>query len=164
MADENEGEEEEEEGGGGKKKIIIVVLLLAIGGGVYNFVLKAPPPTEEELAEAEALAAEAEPIEGEIAQMEEMILNIEADEEGNGTFLRIGLALVLEEGVLVADFEMQDAIAKDVAVQYLSSINSESLRSAEGRQAAKDELAVLIREAYGDEMVVRVLFTSLVMQ
>ncbi|MEM9131553.1 MAG: flagellar basal body-associated FliL family protein [Actinomycetota bacterium] len=163
MADENEGEEEEE-GGGGKKKIIMIVGALAAAGGVYNFVLKAPPPTEEELAEAEAMAAAAEPVEGEIVQMEEMILNIEADETGNGGFLRIGLALVLEEGVLVADFEMQQAIALDVSVQYLSSINAETLRTAEGRQAAKDELAVLIREAYGDEMVVRVLFTSLVMQ
>ncbi len=163
MADENEGEEEEE-GGGGKKKIIMIVGVLAAAGAVYNFVLKAPPPTEEEMAEAEAMAAAAEPIEGEIFQMEEMILNIEADEDGSGSFLRIGLAIVLEEGILAADFEMEQAIALDVSIQYLSSINAGTLRSAEGRQSAKDELAVLIREAYGDEMVVRVLFTSLVMQ
>lgn len=162
MADENEENEEEEEGGGGgKKKIIMIVGVLAALGGVYNFVLKPSPPAEEPTPEE--LAAALEPVEGEIYQLEEMILNIEG-EEGSGTFLRIGLALVLEEGVLVADFELQEAIAKDVSVQYLSSIDSSTLRTAEGRRAAKDELAVLIREAYGDAMVVRVLFTSLVMQ
>lgn len=163
MADENEENEEEEEGGGGgKKKIIMIVGVLAALGGVYNFVLKGPPPVEEELT-PEEMAAALEPVEGEIYQMEEMILNIQG-EAGSGTFLRIGLAMVLEEGVLVADFEMQEAIAKDISVQYLSSIESETLRTAEGRQSAKDELAILVREGYGDAMVVRVLFTSLVMQ
>ncbi|MEL7157030.1 MAG: flagellar basal body-associated FliL family protein [Actinomycetota bacterium] len=161
MADDNDENEEEEGGGGGKKKIIMIVGVLAALGGVYNFVLKPSPPPEE--LTPEEMAAELEPVEGEIFQMEEMILNIEG-EAGSGTFLRIGLAMVLEEGVLVADFEMQQAIAKDVSVQYLSSIESSTLRTAEGRQAAKDELAALIREAYGDEMVLRVLFTSLVMQ
>jgi flagellar basal body-associated protein FliL len=93
-----------------------------------------------------------------------MILNIGGGgEEGTG-YLRIGLALVLEEGTLAADFEAESAIAKDVAIGYLSSLSDEQLRTTEGRQEAKDELSAMIREAYGDAKVVRVLFTALVMQ
>ncbi|MGI9598436.1 MAG: flagellar basal body-associated FliL family protein [Acidimicrobiales bacterium] len=163
MADDVDDEEEEEEGGGGKKKIIMLVGVLAIGGAAYQFVLK-PTPTPDELAaaEEEAAAMEEELIEGEIVEMEEMILNI-GDAESPG-FLRIGLALVLDEATMAADFEAESAIAKDVAIHYLSSISQEQLRSPEGRQLAKDELGMLIREAYGEEKVVRVLFTALVMQ
>ena len=162
MADDAD-EEEEEEGGGGKKKIIMIVGVLAIGGAAYNFVLK-PSPTPEELAaaEEEAAAMEEEIVEGEIVELEEMILNI-GDAENPG-FLRIGIALVLDELTLSADFEPESAIAKDVAIQYLSSVSMDQLRSPEGRQLAKDELGMLIREAYDDEKVVRVLFTALVMQ
>ncbi|MGF1597523.1 MAG: flagellar basal body-associated protein FliL [Acidimicrobiales bacterium] len=159
MADDTENEEEEE-AGGGRKKIFMIVGAVAVAGAVYQFVLKSPPP-EEDPAAMEETAAEVEPIEGEIVELEEMILNIEGESSG---YLRIGLAIVLEEGTLAANFEPESAIAEDVAVQYLSAQTSEQLRSAEGRQAAKEELSALIREAYGDEKVVRVLFTALVMQ
>ncbi len=159
MADDDEGEEEEEEEGGGKKKIIMIVGGLAALGAVYNFVLKPSPPPED-LAMVEP--AEVELIEGEIVELDEMILNIGAD--GETVFLRIGLALVLEELVVAKDFEAETAIAKDVAVQYLSSVTREQLRTDAGRQRAKEDLSMMIREAYGDEKVVRVLFTALVMQ
>jgi flagellar FliL protein len=151
-------EEEEEEEGGGKKKIIMIVGGLAAAGAVYNFVLKAPPPEEG----MEDEMAEVEPVEGEIVEMDELILNIgEGEQEG---YLRIGLALVLEEGLVAKDFEAELPIAKDVAIQYLSARSPEELRSTGGKNAAKDELSALLREAYGGEKVVRVLFTSLVMQ
>ncbi|MEM7339732.1 MAG: flagellar basal body-associated FliL family protein [Actinomycetota bacterium] len=167
MADDTE-EEEEESGGGGKKKIIIGVVVLAALGGVYQFVLKSPPPEEETpeaLAAAEAEAA-ADPVEGDIVQLDEMILNTAGPEVG---FLRVGIAVVLGEGVLVADFEMRQALAQDVAVEYLSSLTKEELQADGGIPAAKEELSTLLADAYGmDEMdqqiVVRVLFTSFVMQ
>lgn len=178
MADDVE-EEEEEEGGGKKKLIIMVVAALAIGGGVYNFVLK-PAPTPEELAmmeeqaaleaqEAEELAAqEAEAAAnsiGEIVELEEMILNIGGERSG---FLKVTLAIVLSEGTLLADFEPKTAVAKDVAVHYLSSLTQEQLRTVEGRNAAKAELTARIQQAYTDVgldgMVNRILFIDLVMQ
>lgn len=157
--DETDDTEEEEESGG-KKKIFMIVGAVAVLGAVYQFVLKSPPPEETE-ADDEAAAAAAEPIEGEIVELEEMILNIGGEQTG---YLRIGLAIVLQEGVLAEEFEAESAIAKDIAVQYLSARTSEELRSTEGRQAAKDELSQLVRDAYGEDRVVRVLFTALVMQ
>jgi flagellar basal body-associated protein FliL len=153
------GDEEEEEGGG-KKKIIMIVGGLAALGGVYNFVLKpAPPPEDMAMVEAEPVVTE--PVEGEILELDEMILNIGGDQPG---FLRVGIAVVLDELTIAKDFEAESAIAKDVAVHYLSSLDQDQLRSPEGREKAKEELSMLTREAYGNEKVVRVLFTALVMQ
>ncbi|MEM8926226.1 MAG: flagellar basal body-associated FliL family protein [Actinomycetota bacterium] len=161
MADDDN---EEEEGGGGKKKIIMGVVGVAALGGVYNFVLKSPPPEEEQ--SPEELAAAMEPVEGEIHQMEELVLNIEG--ENGPAYLRVGVAVVLDEMTMAADFAMEEAIAYDIAVQYLSAQTVETLGSADGRDAAKEELTQLMQEAYvseeGTPQVVRVLFTSLVMQ
>lgn len=159
MADDTE-EEEEEEGGGGKKKIIMIVGVLAAAGAAYKFVLAPTPPPDEMAAVEEPV--EEEIVEGEIVELDEMILNIGGTE--NPGFLRIGIALVLDEMTMAAEFEAETAIAKDVAIQYLSSLSQDQLRSTEGRELAKEELGALIRTAYGEEKVVRVLFTALVMQ
>ncbi|MEM9563414.1 MAG: flagellar basal body-associated FliL family protein [Actinomycetota bacterium] len=160
MADDAE-DEEEEEGGGGKKKIFMIVGLLAVVGAAYQFVLKPSPPPDE-MAAVEEEEMEEEIVEGEIVELEEMILNIGTEEDPG--FLRIGLALVLDEMTVAADFEAESAIAKDVAIQYLSSVTRDQMRTAEGRNLVKEELSMLIRAAYDDEKVVRVLFTALVMQ
>lgn len=159
MADDDDGEEEEEEEGGGKKKIIMIVGGIAALGAVYNFVLKPAPPPDELAATAEPV--EVEQVEGEIVELDEMILNIDGESAG---FLRIGIAIVLDEMTLAADFEPETAIAKDVAVHYLSGLSKDQLRDTAGREKAKEELSMLIREAYGEDKVVRVLFTALVMQ
>lgn len=151
-----EEEEEEEEGGGGGKLKFIVIGIVALGA-VYNFVLKPAPEETEMLAEP----IDVELVEGEIYQMDELVLNLEDPDVG---YLRIGLAIVLEEGTLAADFGMESAIAQDVAVSFLSAQDAADLRSATGKTQIKEELSMLMREAYGDEKVVRVLFTSLVMQ
>ena len=109
-------DDEEEDEGGGKKKIIMIVGGLVAAGAVYNFVLKKPPP--EEAATPEELAAAAEPVEGEIVPMEEMILNLSGEEAG---YLKVTLAVVLDDVTLAADFEPELPIAQDVAVQYLSA-------------------------------------------
>ncbi len=151
-------EGEEPETGGGKKKIIMGVVSLLALGGVYNFVLKPKPaPTPEELA----MVADAEPIEGEIFELPEMVINLD---DPVVTYLRVGLALVLEEGTLAADFEAESAIAKDVILADLSSRTAEQLRDPVGKQIVKDELSIKVRDAYDDAKVVRVLFTAMVMQ
>ena len=162
--DADEVDEDEEEEGGGKKKLVMIVGGLVAAGAAYQFVLKPAPPPDAEMVPAQTVA---EPtvttlVAGEIVELEEMILNV-GGEEASG-YLRIGMAIVLEEGIVAADFEAEIAIAKDVAVHYLSAQEPASLRSPEGREAAKAELSTLIREAYGNEKVMRVLFTSMVMQ
>ena len=151
----SDGTEEEEASGGGKKKIIMIVGGLLAIGAVYNFVLK-PAPVEDPLA-----MVDPELIEGEIFELPEMVINLQG---GEVSYVRVGLALVLEEGTLAADFEAESAIAKDVILEDLSGRTAEQLRSSQGKQDVKADLSMAIREAYDDEKVIRVLFTALVMQ
>ena len=155
MAKKKSDDEEEEEESGGKKKIFMIVGALLALGAVYNFVLKPSPPPD-------ALAmVDPEPVEGEIFELPEMVINLQDDEV---SFLRVGVALILEEGTMAADFEAEAAIAKDVVLDDLSSRTAQELRSSDSKQTVKEELSAKIREAYDDEKVVRVLFTTLVMQ
>ncbi|MEZ5408070.1 MAG: flagellar basal body-associated FliL family protein [Acidimicrobiales bacterium] len=161
--------DDEEESGGGKKKIIMIVGALVLLGGVYKFVLAKPAEpasslTPEELAAMmtpEEKAALLDPPEGEILQMEEMILNLAGPDE---TYLKIRLALVLDTLTVAEEFQLELPIAQDVAVQYLSSLEPDEFRSAEGREHVKQELTTRLKEAYHDEHVLRVLITELVMQ
>jgi flagellar FliL protein len=149
-------EAEETEEGGGKKKLIIMVVagVLALGG-VYNFVLKPAPPAEP------MAMVDPEPVEGEIIELPEMVINLD---DPDVSYLRVGVALILEEGTAAADFEAESAIAKDVVLEDLSGRSAEELRTAAGKQKVKDELSIKLRAAYDDEKVIRVLFTVLVMQ
>jgi flagellar basal body-associated protein FliL len=151
----SDGVEEEEASGGGKKKMIMIVGGLLAIGAVYNFVLK-PAPVEDPLA-----MVDPELIEGEIFELPEMVINLQ---DGDVSYVRVGIALVLEEGTLAADFEAESAIAKDVILEDLSSRTAELLRSSQGKRDVKADLSMAIREAYDDEKVIRVLFTALVMQ
>ena len=149
----------EEESGGGKKKILIVVGLVG-AIAAYKFVLAPtpPPPTEEELAAAEA----AEPEEGEIFPMEELVVNL-ADTSEN-RYLRVGLALVLEKGTTAVAMETESAIAVDAAIEVLSDKTFDELRAEGAKTAVRTDLSEAIRAAYDDAKVVRVLLTTFVMQ
>ncbi len=154
-------DEEEEKGGGGKLKIVGGVVGAIL---VYRFVLApapAPAPVDGESA------AVAEPVErvveeGLIFPMEEIVVNL-SDTDAN-RYLRVGLALVLEEGVAVETVEPEAARATDAAIEYLSSQSFESLREPGSKTIVREELSTQIREAFDDEMVVRVLLTTFVMQ
>jgi flagellar basal body-associated protein FliL len=148
--------DDSEDGGEEKKSKLPMIIggLLALGA-VYNFVLK-PAPVEDPLA-----MVEAEPIEGEIFELPEMVINIDDD---SVQYVRVALAIVLEEGTTADDFEMEAAIAKDVILEDLSGRTADQLQSSQGKQDIKAELSTALRDAYGDEKVVRVLFTALVMQ
>jgi len=90
-----------------------------------------------------------------------MVINIDDD---SVQYVRVAMAIILEEGTLAADFELEAAIAKDVILEDLSGRSADQLQSAQGKQDIKAELSETLREAYGDEKVIRVLFTALVMQ
>ena len=146
-------EEETEEKGKSKLPMIIGAVLAL--GGVYNFVLK-PAPVEDPIA-----MVDPEPIEGEIFELPEMVINIDDD---SVQYVRVAMAVVLEEGTLAADFEAVAAIAKDAILEDLSGRSADQLQSTQGKQEIKAEISATLREAYNDEKVVRVLFTALVMQ
>lgn len=155
MADKPEVEEDEKP----KKSKVKDPKILGVGGIViaalvYQFALKAPP-------DAEMVVEDPVPVEGAIFELEEMVLNLEDE---NANYLRVGVAVVLTDLEDPAMFEADQAIAKDVIVDYVGSRTSEDFAPGEPRKQTKEELSELMIDAYGDDRVVRVLFTALVMQ
>lgn len=157
--DKDKGGDDEEEGKKGplKNPKILGIAGIVVAGLAYQFVLKPPPPTEEDPAAMEEVA----PVEGAIVELEEMILNLD-DPDVN--YLRVGVAIVLTETEDPKLFEADSAIAKDVIVDYLGSLSAADFAAGEARNATKEELGKRMIEAYGEDRVMRVLFTSLVMQ
>ena len=153
-----EEEDESEETGGGRGKLLIGLVGLALAGGaVYQFVLAAP--------EAEGAAVdvvEEAPEEGLIFPMAEIVVNLADDTESR--YLRIGMALVLEEGVTLEEIEPESPRAIDAAIDYLSDQTFAALRQPGSKTVVRDDLSARIRAAFGDEMVLRVLLTTFVMQ
>lgn len=153
MDDESEIEEEKPKKSKVKNPKILGVGGIIIAALVYQFALKAPSETDA--------VVDPEPVEGAIFELEEMVLNLEDE---NASYLRVGVAVVLTDTEDPALFEADEAIAKDVIVDYLGSRTAADLAPGEARQETKDELSELMVEAYGDDRVIRVLFTALVMQ
>lgn len=161
MAKKKKSDEEldgEESGGKSKKKLLFVVGPLLLVAVAYKFVL-APSPAANAEETGEDTVTELE--EGEVAPIPELVLNL-ADPEPR--YLRVGLALVLEKGTTADSIQSELALASDAAIDYLSSKTYAELAAPSAKLMVKDELSVLVREAYGGEKVVRVIFTSFVMQ
>ena len=152
--------EEEGEEGKGKGKGKFVVIGVVVAAALYKFVL-APAPAEEVFdgvdEQAERVVEECE-----IFPLEELVVNLTDEDESR--YLRVGLALVLELGTAPDSMETEAPIAIDAAIDYLSAQSFADLREPGSKTEIRDELSARIREAYGDEKVVRVLLTTFVMQ
>ena len=134
----------------GKPKIIagVVVALLA-----YKFVL-APKPTP-------AKAADAPPKEGAVVALPDLTINL-ADNDPK--YLRVGVALILEAGTSAEAMKDELPKASDIAVTLLSKQTYSDLHNVDKRDEVKAELSKEVRKEFDNKKVVRVIFTSFVMQ
>jgi len=139
----------------GKAPMLVGAAILAVVA--YKFVLAPTAPAEPAAAEGEPVVLE----EGAVAPLPELVLNL-ADHDPR--YLRVGIALILEAGVSIESVEEELPIASDVVVDVLSSKTFAELREPGAKQLVKEELSKQVREAFHGEKVVRVLFTSFVMQ
>ncbi len=157
------GKKKKDEEGGEKKsmgqKLKPVLVIVAAAAGYKFFLAPKPAPVA---APVEAVAAAAEKVEeGPVVTIPELVLNLAGPETH---YLRVGAALVLEKGVDAEHFAEELPLASDVLVDVLSEKTPEELKQPGSKAKLKDELSEKVREAYHDEKVVRVLFTSFVMQ
>lgn len=147
----------------GEKKSLVAklkpVLLIVAAVGGYKFFL-APKPVPAPTAEVSA-AAEAEPEEGAIVTMPELVLNLAGPKQ---TYLRVGAALILEKGIDAEHFSEEVPLASDVLVDVLSAKTPDELKEPTAKAELKKELSEKVRKAFHDEKVVRVIFTTFVMQ
>lgn len=159
MADEETDEEAAAAAAAAKKKKMIGLVVVA--GLLYQFVLKGSPPPEEEEAAAEA-AAELVVEEGEIAPLEELVVNLADQDELH--YLRLGVAAVLSVDFPLADIEPELLKVNDVVIDVVSRKTFAELRVTGATTALKEEISLAVQEAFPDGEVVRVIFTTFVMQ
>jgi flagellar basal body-associated protein FliL len=133
--------------------MLIALGVVAVAG--WKFVL-APAPAAESKAEEPAVIEE-----GDVLPLPELVLNLADDEP---RYLRVGIALILEAGAPTEAVKEELPIASDVAVDVLSAKTYAELHRPNAKQAVKEELSTKVREAFHDEKVARVIFTSFVMQ
>ena len=148
---------DEQKKGGLVTKLKPVFMIAAAVAG-YKFFLAPKPATPS--AEVSA-SAEAAPEEGAIVTMPELVLNLAGPKQ---TYLRVGAALVLEKGVDAEVLKEEVPLASDVLVDVLSAKTPEELKDPAAKTELKKELSEKVRHAFHDEKVVRVIFTTFVMQ
>jgi len=152
------GDEEKKKGGIVTKLKPVLMIVAAVAG--YKFFL-APKPASTPAASEVSAAAVAEPEEGSIIAMPELVLNLAGPKT---TYLRVGAALVLEKGIKPETMTEEVPLASDVLVDVLSAKTPEELREPDAKTALKKELSEKVRHAFHDAKVVRVIFTTFVMQ
>lgn len=160
MAEETTDEEAAEAAAKAKKKKMIIGLVVG-GGLLYNFVLKgAPPPEEETVAGAAAVEVVVE--EGEIAPIEELVVNLADQDELH--YLRVGVGAVLSLETVLADIEPQLPKVSDIVIDVVSQKTFTELRIPGSTTALKEEISAAVAEAFPEGEIVRVIFTTYVMQ
>jgi flagellar FliL protein len=93
-----------------------------------------------------------------VVPLEAVTLNL-----SDGRFLKLAIALQLEEGVEVTDPKAYGSRALDIALEEMGEYTYRELSVSGARDTAKDELSVIVSEAYEGE-VLGVYFTEFVMQ
>lgn len=156
------GEEGEEKKGMGAK--LKPLLMIVAAGAAYKFVLAPKPATTA--ASTVIVEAEKKIEEGSVVTIPELVLNLkkgESDEKAH--YLRVGAGVVLAKGVngeLFTEEELPKA--SDILVEILSEKTMAELEEEGAKAAVKDELKAKAQEEFGEDKVVRILFTSFVMQ
>ena len=162
MADELNEEEEEAAAAAAKKKKMMIIGAVLAAGAVYKFVLSGGGDVPPDALASVDEVVEEQVAEGDIIPIPEMTLNLADEDELR--FARIGLAVVLLEGEdpVVAATKMP--LVQDVVVDVVGDMTFAELRAPGAKEALKETVSELSREAFDGETVSRVLFTSFVMQ
>ncbi|MCC5948837.1 MAG: flagellar basal body-associated FliL family protein [Nitriliruptoraceae bacterium] len=126
-----------------------VLLVLLLGGGAAWWFLG-----------SDADAAE-EPVieEGEILVLEAQTTSLGLSQTVHA---RVGVAVVLAEGVRSDDVRPRIPLLQDALIQELSQMSAEQLRSTEGAEELRSQLTVNAQRIWDEETVVRVVLTELV--
>lgn len=158
-----ETEEELAAAAAAKKKKMMIIGGVVAAGLVYRFVLSGGSAEETPEALASVDEAVVEVIaEGDIIPIPEMTLNLADADELH--FARVGIAVVLQEGEDPVVSATKMPLVQDVVVDVISAKTLTELREPGAKEALKEEISELAREAFAGETVSRVIFTSFVMQ
>lgn len=152
-----EAEQEDDAEGAPRGRRLLMALLAGVGvlivGSVAYWLLLGPSDGEE--------AADEPPEEGPVVEIAELTANLAGEDL---RYVRVSMAVVLQEGVEVPVVERRFPILKDAALGELTAMSADDLRSSGGLDDFRTRMTEHAQDAYPDGEVLRVLITEMVVQ
>lgn len=169
MAEEEKVEQEQEEKGGGKKKLIfllLIVLITAIGGGAaYKFfVLDKKKAAETKEKQAEKIIEEIKATEnvGVMFDLGTFVVNL-ADPDIE-RYLKVSIVLELKDQKVQQEAQKRLPQIKDAITTLLLTKRSSEIRTPEGIEFLKEEIAKRVNAILPLGGVKNVYFTEFIIQ
>jgi flagellar FliL protein len=138
---------------GGKLKLVVpVILLLGAGLAAKSLLLGSP-----------AQKAEAKPKkeEGVIVTMDPVTVNLA---DAGFHYARVGFGIVLTTTANSKEVEERLPLFKDEAIRAVGAFQSRELKTVEGQDELRHRLTEVAFELYGEEEIMKVILTEIVVQ
>lgn len=168
MADEAEKAEESVKGGMNKKMLLLILLVLLVaGGGAGFFFLSGGEPekkaqSEDTHAEAEAEHEQDPAFVGPVIDLEPFVLNL-ADRD-QLRYLKVSIGLQLDRPQEETDFTDKLPAIRDALLVLLTSKESRSLRTVDGKMLVRDEIGGRVNTIMKKGKIQQVFFTEFIIQ
>ncbi|MEO2083368.1 MAG: flagellar basal body-associated FliL family protein [Desulfurobacteriaceae bacterium] len=165
---EEEKQEQEQEGKGGKKKLIflILILLLAVGGGgaAYKFLVLDKKKAETKEKQAERIIEEIKATEnvGVMFDLGTFVVNL-ADPDIE-RYLKVSIVLELKDQKVQMEAQKRLPEIKDAITTLLLTKRSSEIRTPEGIEFLKEEIAKRVNAILPLGGVKNVYFTEFIIQ
>lgn len=166
MAEEEKAEEVVK--GGINKKLILLglLVLLIVGGGASFFFMSGGDEKKREKAQDHAEAStEEEPapgVMGPVIDLEPFVLNL-ADRD-QLRYLKVSIKLQLDRPEEETDFKDKLPAIRDALLVLLTSKESRSLRTVDGKMLVRDEIGGRVNTIMKKGKVKQVFFTEFIIQ
>ena len=165
------------EGQGGAKNLVMIVVaaLLSLGigaGGAFFFAGSqvpppAPPPQVDEVAMAEARAAEAQKkqtadFKERLYSLEPLVVNVTGD--GYNRFLKLRVELETSDSGVKGELDARLPQVRDALIVLLSSKQLSDITDFEGKALLKEDILERVNDVLETGSVRSILFTEFVVQ
>jgi len=166
MADEAEKADEPIKAGMNKKLLLIVLLgLLVVGGGAGFFFMSGGESEKKANAEGAHAETDAEPdpkVAGPVLDLDPFVLNL-ADRD-QLRYLKVSIKLQLDRPQEETDFTDKLPAIRDALLVLLTSKESRSLRTIDGKMLVRDEIGGRINTIMKKGKIQQVFFTEFIIQ
>ena len=168
MADDAEKGDEPVKAGMNKKLLLIVLLgLLVVGGGVSFFFMSGGELEKKAKAGSEQAEAEAEhdpdpKVAGPVLDLDPFVLNL-ADRD-QLRYLKVSIKLQLDRPQEETDFTDKLPAIRDALLVLLTSKESRSLRTIDGKMLVRDEIGGRVNTIMKKGKIQQVFFTEFIIQ
>jgi len=169
MADE-EGKAEDSVKGGMNKKMLLLglmALLVVVGGGAGFYFMSGEDPERRGKSSDAHVEAEAEPepdpgFIGPVIDLEPFVLNL-ADRD-QLRYLKVAIKLQLDRPQDETDFTIKLPAIRDALLVLLTSKESRSLRTVDGKMLVRDEIGGRVNTIMKKGKIQQVFFTEFIIQ